>query len=80
MLLCRMPIVKAGRGWRQGVRTYVAWEQEINVDSAPPAFKVRVSAPGIWGQASGQLRAAAWHQVPRDGLSAISQAGGPVSC
>ena len=41
MLVCRMPIVKAGRGWRQGVKTYVAWEQEINVDLAAPAFKVR---------------------------------------
>ena len=36
----RMPMVKASRGWRQGVRTYVAFEQEIDLATAPHVFKV----------------------------------------
>ena len=37
----RMPIVKASRGWRQGVRTYIAFEEEIDFATAPSIFKVR---------------------------------------
>jgi len=36
----RMPMVTASRGWRQGVRTYVAFEQEIDLATAPAVFKV----------------------------------------
>ncbi len=37
----RMPIVQASRGWRQGVQTYIAFEQEIDLTVAPTVFKVR---------------------------------------
>ena len=36
----RMPMVTASRGWRQGVQTYVAFEQEIDLATAPAVFKV----------------------------------------
>lgn len=35
----RMPIVKASRGWRQGVRTYIAFEEEIDLATAPSSFR-----------------------------------------
>lgn len=38
--LDRMPMVTASRGWRQGVRTFVAFEQEIDLASAPAVFQV----------------------------------------
>ena len=36
----RMPMVKASRGWRQGVRTYVAFEEDVDLKTAPQVFKV----------------------------------------
>ena len=36
----RMPIVAASRDWRQGVQTYIAFEEEINIATAPSVFKV----------------------------------------
>lgn len=38
--IARMPIVEASRGWRQGVRTYVAFEEEIDLATAPSVFRV----------------------------------------
>ncbi len=38
----RMPMVTASRGWRQGVRTYVAFEREIDLATAPAVFKVQM--------------------------------------
>ena len=40
----RMPIVKASRGWRQGVRTYIAFEEEVDLDTAPSVFRVCFNA------------------------------------
>ena len=40
----RMPIVTASRGWRQGVRTYIAFEEEIDLQDASSIFKVRTNA------------------------------------
>ena len=40
----RMPIVTASRGWRQGVRTYIAFEQEIDLKNASSIFRVRIHA------------------------------------
>ena len=39
----RMPMVQASRGWRQGIRTFVAFEQEIDFATAPTVFKVCVT-------------------------------------
>ena len=33
-------MVKASRGWRQGVRTYVAFEEDVDLKTAPQVFKV----------------------------------------
>ena len=41
----RMPMVKASRGWRQGVRTYVAFEEDIDLTTAPQVFKVTDMMP-----------------------------------
>lgn len=38
--IARMPIVTASRGWRQGVRTFVAFEEEIDLATAPSVFRV----------------------------------------
>lgn len=38
--IARMPIVTASRGWRQGVRTFVAFEEEIDLATAPRVFRV----------------------------------------
>ena len=40
----RMPIVTASRGWRQGVRTYIAFEQEADLQNASSIFRVRTYA------------------------------------
>ena len=40
----RMPIVTASRGWRQGVRTYIAFEQEVDLQNASSVFRVRINA------------------------------------
>ena len=40
----RVPIVEASRGWRQGVHTYIAFEQQIDLNTAPTVFKVQVSS------------------------------------
>lgn len=32
-------MVKASRGWRQGVKTYIAFEEEIDLEKAEPVFK-----------------------------------------
>lgn len=37
--IARMPIVTASRGWRQGVRTFVAFEEEIDLATAPRVFR-----------------------------------------
>lgn len=39
----RMPIVTASRGWRQGVRTYIALEEEIDLANASSIFRVRTT-------------------------------------
>lgn len=36
----RMPIVAASRGWRQGVKTYVTFEQEIDLANSSRLFQV----------------------------------------
>ena len=38
----RMPIVAASRGWRQGVKTYVTFEQEVDLATSSHLFKVLV--------------------------------------
>ena len=40
----RMPIVTASRGWRQGVRTYIAFEQDIDLNNASSIVRVRTNA------------------------------------
>ena len=41
----RMPIVAASRGWRKGVKTYVAFEQQIDLATAPRVFQVLLQLP-----------------------------------
>lgn len=36
----RMPIVTASRGWRQGVRTYIAFEEAVDLKNASSIFRV----------------------------------------
>lgn len=40
----RMPIVAASRGWRQGVKTYVTFEQEIDLANSSSLFQVYYAA------------------------------------
>lgn len=40
----RMPIVAASRGWRQGVRTYIAFEDEVDLKNASSIFTVCTNA------------------------------------
>ena len=39
----RMPIVSASRGWRQGVRTYISFEDEVDLKSASSIFRVCIN-------------------------------------
>lgn len=40
----RMPIVTASRGWRQGVRTYIAFEDEVDLKNVSSIFRVCTNA------------------------------------
>ncbi|DBA84620.1 TPA: hypothetical protein ACH3X2_006195 [Trebouxia sp. C0005] len=61
----RMPMVTASRGWRQGVQTYVAFEQEIDLATAPAVFKEGVAKHNeVYGVCPDQVVSdAKWHKA-----------------